>query len=233
MRHDEMTPATQVDVYDGWELAYAAHTDESLWDEQPICVMPQTLEMLQSHGAASVLELGCGDGRNLQVLAAEGYLCTGVDIAPTGLQRAHARLQQAGLHAFFCLSDISQLPFADHTADALTVFDVFGQLPDPAAFAREAQRVLKPGGVMALNAFTPGDAAFGHGDRVEERAYLYQGTLFRFFERDELVGHFAGWGIRKIELVTWNDPPHGAFRTEPHRHESWYLEAVAPLGETL
>src|SRR5262245_11022259 len=74
----------------GWEAAYQQQGDgAALWQEQAIPVIPAAVKALRERNARTVVDLGCGDGRNLAALVEADFTCLGVDIAPTGL--AHAR----------------------------------------------------------------------------------------------------------------------------------------------
>ena len=85
----------------------------------------------------SVLEVGSGSGKILRTLAAHrpGLHPHGCDInnwtAPSGIE---FRLMTA------------DIPYADHTFDAVLVVDVLEHVPDPEHLVREIVRVLKPGG---------------------------------------------------------------------------------------
>lgn len=94
-----------------------------------------------------LLDVACGSGRLLKMLAAErrfsGY---GVDISGKMVESA-ARLNRAmAFHRAPC----DALPFDDGFFDAVTVCAAFHHFPDPAAFVREAFRVLKPGGRLYI-----------------------------------------------------------------------------------
>ncbi|MFQ6043687.1 MAG: class I SAM-dependent methyltransferase, partial [Candidatus Poribacteria bacterium] len=81
---------------DGWEIAYQqANTQEqSLWKERPIEFLPEKIPSLQEFGVKSILDAGCGDGRNLLYLAQQAFLCTGLDISPSALDKATHRLRE-------------------------------------------------------------------------------------------------------------------------------------------
>ena len=214
------------DVTGGWEAAYADHAGPSLWCDDPIQILPAIVQEMRTRKITTVADLGCGDGRNLVALVREGFQCAGIDISSTALGRARDRLTTAGESAFLIRADASCLPLESGTVDALTCFDVFGQLPDPEKAVAEAKRVLAPGGLVAVNAFTPEDSEYGKGEQVGGRSFLYKGTLFRFFEETEVRALFGGWKILSLDKQAWTDPPHGSFRPYEHRHDNWILLAT-------
>ena len=51
----------------------------------------------------------------------------------------------------FVTGDATSLPFGDETFDAVTMFDLLEHVPDDSAAAREALRVLRPGGYVLVS----------------------------------------------------------------------------------
>ncbi len=214
-----------MDQDQGWLDAYKSATS-TLWNENPIPVLDHAIPLIQGRGKRSVVDVGCGDGRNLIALAKAGLQCAGVDISLTALSNASQKLLSQNLNAFLLAGRCNDLPFADHTVDVLTCFDLFGQLESPEAFLNEAQRALSPGGIIFINAFTINDSEYGKGEKVGHHSFKYKNTLFRFFEEEEFRGLLRDWEVIHFEVRSWNDPPHGHFRPYPHRHENYYTAAT-------
>jgi len=219
----EETTAGQSGLQFGWEKAYSQHGGSTLWQDDPISIMPEVIEAIRQRGLRTVIDLGCGDGRNIAALANAGFICAGIDLSKTALTRAQQRLNSMNTCAFFIQGDITNLRFADKSVDVCTCFDVFGQLPEPEKVIDEVRRILVPGGIFVLNVYTPEDSEFGLGEQIGERKFRYKNTLFRFYEKDELVDLFTGWEVLQIKRESWIDPPHGDFRPYEHRHENWIL----------
>jgi ubiquinone/menaquinone biosynthesis C-methylase UbiE len=93
-----------------------------------------------------VLDLGCGTG-NAALLATEhGARVTGVDPAPRLLHVAQDRAAASGRQITFVLGAAESLPLEDASVDVvLSVFAVISA-NDPAAAAREIDRVLTADG---------------------------------------------------------------------------------------
>jgi SAM-dependent methyltransferase len=98
--------------------------------------------------AVPILEVGCGSGANLWMIAREGFAAHGIDISAEGLRLCREMLAGWGAEAELCHSDMAALPFADGTLAA--VVDVFSAYClDEAGMSRfldEVARVLRPGG---------------------------------------------------------------------------------------
>lgn len=103
----------------------------------------------------TALDLGCGTGIQTHALAQLGLHVTGIDISPEMLARARAR-QIPG--AVLVEGDASSLPFADASFDLVISVTAMEFMPDPARVAREAMRVLRPGGRLVLGVLAEGTA---------------------------------------------------------------------------
>lgn len=212
----------------GWESAYQQQSDGPLWQEDPIPVIPQAIKALQDRGSRTVVDLGCGDGRNLAALVDAGFTALGVDIAPTGLAHAKRVIRQ---RSFLLRADATDLPLIDASVDAVTCFDVFGQIQDPTALIAEAGRLLAEGGIFVTNAFTPQDQTYGEGELIAPNTFAYKDTLFRYYTEEEIRALFAHWEIIALERISWDDPPHGDFRPYPHTHDNWIVFATPAAAE--
>lgn len=97
----------------------------------------------------SVLDVGCGPGYFLSVLQ-ESYPqfhLVGIDIEHDLLEAAKERTKQIPLFQ----SSAQDLPFAENSFDLLFCNQVVEHLPEPIHFFQEAQRVLRPQGLLMFS----------------------------------------------------------------------------------
>lgn len=105
-----------------------------------------------------LVDMGTGTGRVLEVLAPYVERGIGIDLSREMLAVARANLETAGLrHCMVRQGDITQLPLAAGSADAVTIHQVLHYAADPAAVVAEGARVLKPGGLLVAVDFAPHD----------------------------------------------------------------------------
>jgi len=162
-------------------------------------------EILIQHGdfgaASHVLEFGCGTGRfGLRLLshhlpALASY--RGLDLSPTMVQLARARLAPFGSRAEVILTDGSP-PTLEQAASrdrfvSNFVLDLLSE-DEIAAAVREAHRILVPGGLLCVSSLSSGTGVFS---RFVSRAWSTVHGL-----RPALVG-----GCRPIELLAWVSSP--------------------------
>lgn len=110
-------------------------------------------------GGMTLLDCGCGPGTitlGFAELVAPG-VAVGTDIEPSQMALAteNATARKVA-NARFEVADIYALPFEDASFDAVFMSAVLGNLREPTRGLREAYRVLKPGGVIAVKEFDHG-----------------------------------------------------------------------------
>jgi ubiquinone/menaquinone biosynthesis C-methylase UbiE len=110
-------------------------------------------------GGSEVLDIGCGIGGPARTLAAE-FACrvTGIDLTQSYCQAASmlsSKLGMADQVRFQCANALD-LPFAAASFDMVWSQNAWMNIDDKARCLREVVRVLKPGGVFALETILAG-----------------------------------------------------------------------------
>lgn len=105
----------------------------------------RSLELLNVRPGERVLIAGCGTGLDIEHLPA-GAQITAVDITPSMVERTRRRRE--GIDAR--VMDAAKLDFADASFDCVILHLILAVVPDPRSTAREAARVLRPGGRAAI-----------------------------------------------------------------------------------
>jgi SAM-dependent methyltransferase len=145
--------------YDGQTAWYEEYTSAPLFSEAREAVM-----RLLGPGPGRCLDLGCGTGRALRLLAAAGWSVVGADVSVDQLAVARKR---AGADAQLVQADAHALPFADGEFDAVVSILTHTDFDDAQAAFAEVARVLRDGGTFAYLGVHP---CFGSpfADRSDE-----------------------------------------------------------------
>jgi SAM-dependent methyltransferase len=131
-----------------------------------------------------ILDVGCGTGANLKMLAAFGR-AEGVDISPQAVEFCHER----GLESVR-LGAIEHLPYENDSFELVTALDVVEHLDDDVAGLREMRRVLRRDGRLLL--FVPAFMfLWGVQDDVSNHRRRY--TLPRLLRAVEEAGFSVEW----------------------------------------
>jgi SAM-dependent methyltransferase len=147
------------------EVARKAELDERhWWYRGRRAVLRAALTQLAVRPGCPVLEVGCGTGSNLALLAEVGP-ARGVELNPGGLawaRRAGHTVDHAAAEA---------LPFGDGEFGLLACLDVLEHVSDDQAALAEMRRVTAPAGTLLLTVpaypglFSEHDEAAGHRRR--------------------------------------------------------------------
>ncbi|HIK37046.1 MAG: class I SAM-dependent methyltransferase [Geminocystis sp.] len=154
-----------------------------------------------------VLDVGCGTGKLLNLLAARYPQLKGIglDLSPEMLKQA----RKANRHhprLIFVGGNAENLPFADNQFDAVFNTISFLHYPNPEAVFQEVARVLKPGGYFYLADYiaketqntvsiSPGKIRFYSAKKREEMAtssglltvshpYLFANVVLSIFHKN-------------------------------------------------
>jgi SAM-dependent methyltransferase len=134
-----------------WALGdYRAVATEIIPDLGPVLV-----EAAHLGPGDHVLDVAAGSGNVAIPAAATGAHVIASDLTPELLDQGRADAEAAGVSLEWQVADAEHLPFGDHTFDAVTSCVGVMFAPHHQAAADELVRVCRPGGRIALIAWTP------------------------------------------------------------------------------
>ena len=158
-------------VAGSWNLLKTLHVPEE-------AVEAAVVEAVGSRHIDTLIDLGTGTGRMLEVLADSYKRGIGIDSSREMLAVARSRLASAGInHAQVRLGDIGDVDLTAGPADVIVVHQVLHYFDDPGRMLAQARRLLKPGGEMIIVDFAPHDLEFLRSEHAHRRLGLSQAQM--------------------------------------------------------
>jgi ubiquinone/menaquinone biosynthesis C-methylase UbiE len=165
-----------------WDTIRALHAPEER-------VEAALASMIGTKPYRSLLDLGTGTGRVLELLAPSAARAVGVDQSAAMLSLARARIDQAGLRQVqLRQGDIYAPPVERDGYDLIVIHQVLHFLDDPARALKEAARALSPGGRLAVVDFDAHDQEFLRSDFAHRRLGFAISEIEGFLAEAGLVG---------------------------------------------
>jgi SAM-dependent methyltransferase len=129
----------------------ARPADWALSEDRQTPTYEEALRRVDLQPGQLVLDIGCGVGAFLRLMADRGARAFGLDASEALLEVARTRLPDADLR----LGDMEALPYEDHTFDLVTGFNSFFFANDIVAALCEAGRVARPGAPVVIQVWGP------------------------------------------------------------------------------
>lgn len=138
-------------------------------------MLREYLDVMQVESAGAVLDLGCGTGLVARAIAhrpAFAGRVIGIDRSSYLMAAAERLAGEEGVadRMAFHTGDAQRVAVADATFDAVVAHTLISHVEDPLAVLREAARVVKPGGLVAVFDGDYASLTFGHADVAAARA---------------------------------------------------------------
>jgi len=160
-------------------------------------VLQSAITALRSPPGSRGLDVGCGNGGHTLHLAQAvnpGGHVTGVDISPDQLAYAEEAARQSELskNVSFREGDMNDLPFEADAFDWAWSMDCVGYAPvEPLPLIRELVRVVKPGGRIAILAWSSQQLLPGY-PKLKARLDATAAGIAPFFTGKSPEKHFLG-----------------------------------------
>ncbi len=129
----------------------ARPADWALSEDQQNPTYEAALRRVDLEPGQLVLDIGCGVGAFLRLVADRGARGFGLDASAALLELAGSRVPDADLR----IGDMEALPYDDDAFDLVTGFNSFFFADDIVAALREAGRVAKPGAPVVIQVWGP------------------------------------------------------------------------------
>ncbi|MBA3422742.1 MAG: class I SAM-dependent methyltransferase [Thermoleophilaceae bacterium] len=200
----------------------------------------QLVEVADVGSGDAVLDAGAGDGNVAVVAEGVGAAVTACDLSPAAVELGRQRTDSLDRPIEWRVAAVEDLPFEEGRFDA--ALSSFGAMyaPEPRRAMAELRRVVRPGGMVAMTAWTS-SGPMGRLLRVPKRfgasttparrwgswegAYLHF-TSFDDFEVNErsLRWSFEGTEAMVDEILGWPGPIGWTAGEDPARRATLHSE---------
>lgn len=180
--------------------------DEYYWGLEPGEFLKELIKLCPPAPGKTVLDIGCGEGKDAVYMAQQGYEVSASDLTDNGIRKTLALAAKRGVKVNAYVDDINELK-ADGQYDIVystgTVQYLFDDKKD--AFFRKIESITKPNGIVYFNVFVEKSFIDLPPDWDKEEKMWKSGELFTYF---------ADWKIERIDEVIFEDNSGGI----PHYH---------------
>lgn len=172
-----------------------------------------------------VLEVGCGAGTYVRLLGKRGHEVVGLDYSLPTLGRAvEADPSQRGRYV---AGEAYRLPFERAAFEAVMCIGVLQSLREPGQALGEMARVLRPGGVLLVEALNPWNPL-----AITRRvvAHVRRRPALLVYSAPRIIEHFMkANGIRPSRRVSVVLPPRSLPRLEAMLMHPWVESSLRRL----
>lgn len=186
------------------------YKDNIVWGHQPNELLIQVFAMISDD--IQFLDLGCGQGRDVLFMLANGFKVSGVDKSQEGLRQIKDLVKEKGIpiaNLNLICEDIADFNIEENKFDIISAYNSLQFLPkDYALLVLESIKSnLKKNGYIIISAFT-----------VDDPGYKKVGnTGHCFFNHGELREIFSDFNIILYKEEIVNDIGHPG-SPNPHIH---------------
>lgn len=154
-----------------------------------------------------VLDVGCGRGDFLALMAGRGWRCSGLELD----KRIEARGREAGLD--LRAGSLDDIRFPDGVFDAVTFWHVFEHIRNPEEAVLECGRILKPGGLLVIAVPNTGSMqarlSGGHWFHLDPPFHLYHYSL----ENLRSLLDRSGFRVSRVRHFSLEYNPYGCLQS--------------------
>lgn len=180
--------------------------DGYYWGTEPADFLDQIAALRSPGKEITVLDIGCGEGKDAVYMASKGYSVTAFDITNSGVNKTKRLAMERGVSVIAFVDDINTFEI-DQQFDIIYSTGTIQYLADDQkrAFFEKINQMTKPHGLHYFNVFVgkPFLALPPDWDREE-----------KMWKTGELFSYYSDWKIHSIDEIIFEDHSNG----QPHYH---------------
>ncbi|MEW5921330.1 MAG: class I SAM-dependent methyltransferase [Bacillota bacterium] len=204
-----------------WENTFLQKPD--MFGEAPSDPAVKAAEIFRKEDITTILELGCGQGRDTLFFARKGFQVHALDYCEAGLRAIGEKAQKSGLSSSVITveHDVRKpFPFDNDFFDGSfshMLFCMALTTEELTFIFQELQRVLKPGGIIVYTVRHTGDKHYKSGIHRGEDMYETGGFIVHFFSKDKVKVLAKGFDIIDISDFEEGGLPRKLYKVTLHK----------------
>jgi SAM-dependent methyltransferase len=175
------------------------------------------INLFKGEAVRSVLELGCGQGRDTLLFAKEGFHVTALDYSEAGLLKLQGSAKEIGVSDRIDTRSFDvrkPLPFPDGSFDACyshMLLCMEQTMAELRFLLGEVHRVLKLGGLGLYSVRNTFDKHYGAGTHKSEEMYDIDGFVVHFFNEEKIRSLATGYELLDLRRMQEGSLPRELF----------------------
>lgn len=213
-----------------WDKVYGDfdYSRFSVWKETSNPYFVSKIPHLREKGVHTILDAGCGDGRNLLAFASAGFQVTGIDASQEACKLAQR------VCTIFPDTTIINMPLEDlhsfNEMDTIVCDYVMVHLNKPEIILNNLFNALKPGGYLLIEFLSTDDP---HAVSLSDNNYIsYENKIYHhYYTLEESIGLLNKFHVIEHIKSRHEDPEHVPDypRSHSHFHDSLYFFCQKPM----
>jgi len=180
----------------------------------------KSFSLIKKRRQRSVLDVGCGNGRDSLYFARKGLKVTSVDFSKKGLKLFERKIKKENLKNIKLMrKEISKMKFKDNSFDVIYAhlsLHYFDDQTTTKIFNR-LYKILKNKGLIFIKCKSTDDPFYGQGKKIDEDIFVRKNQIRHFFNKDYMREKLQKFKVLKIRKNS------SIYR----EYKSSFIEAVA------
>lgn len=196
------------------DLEYWEHRWTDNLPQKPNAFARRAWAFLEDKHCSTLLDLGCGDGKDAIFFHIKGLRVTAIDFSQTGLSKLKAKIPEIQT----IQQDIQNIGFSNNSFDVIYAHLSLQYFDDAttASILRKLHGILVRGGFIFIKCKSVEDPLYGQGEKIDEHIY-YLKHVRHFFSKEYMAEKLKDFTIISIKKTA----------SVYHGYKSAFIEAIA------